>query len=70
MSHQEERDTMDSMTRITSLDGIEIWRTLVDGAEQFVVRLGARRARLVSSLASAHTLLALEVQRRRVARAH
>ncbi len=59
-----------SATRVASLEGMEIWRLTADGVDQFGVRMGGRRARLVSTLDAAQALLARVVREARINRAH
>ncbi len=59
-----------SATRVASVEGMEIWKLTADGVDRFGVRMGGRRARLVSSLDAAEVLLARVVSEARVARAH
>ena len=59
-----------SPTRVASVEGMEIWKLTADGVDQFGVRMGGRRARLVSSLDAAHALLARVVREARINRAH
>ena len=62
--------TTTSATRVESVEGMEIWKLTADGVDQFGVRMGGRRARLVSSLGAAQALLARIVREARIARAH
>ena len=62
--------TTPSATRVESLEGMEIWKLSAGGVDQFGVRMGGRRARLVSSLDAAQALLARVVRDARIARAH
>ena len=57
-------------TRLTSEQGVELWRLESDGAAQYAVRTGSRRARLTSSLAAAEALVARHLHLARLARAH
>ena len=59
-----------STTRVASVEGMEIWKLTADGVDQFGVRMGGRRARLVSTLDAAQALLARVVREARIARAH
>ena len=56
--------------RLTSEQGVELWRLETNGAEQFAVRTGSGPARLMSSLAAAQALMAHQVQQARLVRAH
>ena len=62
--------TIPSATRVAAVEGMEIWKLTADGVDRFGVRMGGRRARLVSSLDAAQTLLARVVRDARIARAH
>ena len=59
-----------SATSIISSDGVEVWRLMTDGVEQFAVRVGERRARVLGSLEAARALFDQHVLRARLARAH
>ena len=59
-----------SPIRGASVEGMEIWKLTADGVDRFGVRMGGRRARLVSTLEAAQVLLARVVRDARIARAH
>ena len=59
-----------SAVRVASVEGLEIWKLTSSGAEHFGVRLGGRRARLVSTLEAAQAVLARHVDLGRLVRAH
>lgn len=57
-------------TLLKRVDGLEIWATVGETAQHYVVKFGERRARVVESLAKAEALLETLVRQARLARAH
>jgi hypothetical protein len=59
-----------SPVRISARHGVELWRALSGNVEQFAVRLGTRRMRMVGTRAAAEALFAHHVRQATLARAH
>ena len=57
-------------TLLKRIDGLEIWTLAGKTSQHFAVRLSARRAQIVDSLAQAERLFSAALARARIARAH
>jgi hypothetical protein len=52
------------------IEGLELWAIVAGSAEQFAVRTGERKVRVVQSIEAAETFLAAKLQNARIARSH
>jgi hypothetical protein len=59
-----------SQVKLSASHGVELWRLVADGPEQFAVRSSHRRARTFGSLSAAQSLYAQLVNQAVLARAH
>jgi hypothetical protein len=61
---------MSEPTLLKRVDGLELWTAVTATSQQFAVKVGRRRARVLASLAEAEAYMAAALQRIRSARSH
>jgi hypothetical protein len=61
---------MASTTLLKRIEGLELWTSITETTQQFIVKTSDKRARVAATLAEAEAYLAAALERVRLARAH
>jgi hypothetical protein len=61
---------MSKTSLLKRIEGLELWTTVSGSSQQFAVKMGERRLRVVETLDAAEALLATTLLHVRMARAH